>query len=162
MANISLKIAQPAPDFCLPDQNEKQVCLKDFRGQSVVLYFYPKDNTPGCTIEALDFTKLKSQFEQNNAVVIGVSKDNCKSHQKFITGKKLTIILLSDSDTKVQKQYGVWRPKKFMGKEFLGTVRSTFLIDPQGKITRIWNKVSSRGHAREVLAELEKLSQGKS
>jgi len=160
MANISLKLGPLAPEFCLPNQNEDKICLKDFRGKWVVLYFYPKDNTPGCTIEALDFTKLKSQFEQNNAVVLGVSKDNCKSHQKFITGKKLTILLLSDSNTKIQKQYGVWRPKKFMGKEFLGTIRSTFLIDPQGKISRIWDKVSAKGHAREVLVELEKLNRG--
>ena len=154
MANISLKIGQPAPDFCLPNQNEENICLKHFQGQWVVLYFYPKDNTPGCTIEALDFTKLKSQFEQDNAIVLGISKDDCKSHQKFITGKKLTIILLSDSDIKVQKQYGVWRPKKFMGKEFLGTVRSTFLINPEGKIAKIWDAVKAKGHAQNVLQEI--------
>ena len=160
MANISLKIGQPAPDFCLPNQNEENICLKHFQGQLVVLYFFPKDNTPGCTIEALDFTKLKSQFEQDNAIVLGISKDDCKSHQKFIAGTKLTIALLSDPDTDVQNLYGVWQPKKFLGKEFLGTVRSTFLIDPHGKITRIWDKVSTRGHAQEVLAELEKLTRG--
>src|SRR4030067_2428167 len=158
MANISLKIGQPAPDFCLPNQNEENICLKHFQGQWVVVYFYPKDNTPGCTIEALDFTKLKSQFEQDNAIVLGISKDDCKSHQKFIAGKKLTITLLSDPEAEVQKKYGVWRPKKFMGKEFLGTVRSTFLIDPQGKISRIWDKVNSKGHAQEVWEELRKLN----
>lgn|SRR5574341_644857 len=161
MDNASLKIGQPAPDFCLPDQNEKLVCLKDFQGQWVVLYFYPKDNTPGCTIEALDFTKYNSKFATLNAVILGVSKDNCRSHQKFIAGKKLTITLLSDPKTDAQKLYGVWRPKKFMGKEFLGTVRSTFLIDPHGKISQIWDKVSAKGHAQQVLAELEYLSRGK-
>ncbi len=160
MADISLKIGQLAPDFFLPNQNEEKICLKDFRGKWVVLYFYPRDNTPGCTIEALDFTKLKPKFDSLNAVILGASKDNCKSHQKFVAGKKLTITLLSDPEVEMQKEYGVWRPKKFMGKEFLGTVRSTFLIDPQGKIARIWDKVSTRGHAQQVLAELEKLSQG--
>jgi len=158
MEKTSLKVGRPAPDFCLLNQNEESVCLKDFRGKWVVIFFYPKDNTPGCTIEATDFTKLKSKFESMNAVILGVSKDNCKSHQKFITGKKLTIILLSDPATEVQKLYGAWRPKKFMGKEFLGTVRSTFLIDPQGKIARIWDGVSAKGHAQEVWEELRKLN----
>ena len=158
MEKTSPKVGQPAPEFCLPNQSEEQVCLRDFKGKWVVLYFYPKDNTPGCTIEATDFTKLKSKFESMNAVILGVSKDNCKSHQKFITGKKLTIILLSDPATEVQKLYGAWRPKKFMGKEFLGTVRSTFLIDPQGKIARIWDGVSAKGHAQEVWEELRKLN----
>src|SRR3990172_6889213 len=157
MEKTSLKVGRPAPDFCLLNQNEESVCLKDFRGKWVVIFFYPKDNTPGCTIEATDFTKLKSKFESMNAVILVVSKDNCKSHQKFITGKKLTIILLSDPATEVQKLYGAWRPKKFMGKEFLGTVRSTFLIDPQGKIARIWDGVSAKGHAQEVWEELRKL-----
>jgi len=161
MAKISLKIGQPAPDFCLHNQNEEQITLKDFKGKWVILYFYPKDNTPGCTIEALDFTKYNSKFATLNSVILGISKDNCQSHRKFIAGKKLTLTLLSDPEAELQKKYGVWRPKKFMGKEFLGTVRSTFLIDDQGKIARIWDKVSARGHAREVLAELEKLSQGK-
>ena len=157
MDQTTLKVGQSAPNFCLPDQNEKQVCLRDFNGKWVVLYFYPKDNTPGCTVEAMDFSRLKSQFEKNNAVVLGVSKDNCKSHQKFITGKKLTFPLLSDPETKVQKLYGVWRPKKFLGKEFLGTVRSTFLVDLQGNIAKIWDQVKVRGHGKEVLEEIEKL-----
>ena len=160
MDKTPLKVGQTAPDFCLFNQNEESVCLKDFMGKWVVLYFYPKDNTPGCTIEAIDFTKLKSKFENLNTVILGVSKDNCNSHQKFVAGKKLTITLLSDPEAEVQKKYGVWRPKKFMGREFLGTVRSTFLIDKQGKISRIWDKVSARGHAQEVLGELEKLTQG--
>ncbi len=157
MNKSSLKIGQTAPDFCLLNQSEEKVCLKNFRGKWVVLYFYPKDNTPGCTIEALDFTKLKPEFESLNAVVLGVSKDSCQSHQKFISGKKLTIILLSDLETEVQKKYGVWRPKKFMGKEFLGTIRSTFLIDPEGKIARVWDGMKALGHAQAVLKELFQL-----
>ena len=147
-----LKEGNSAPDFKLKDAGEKEVSLKDFKGKWVVLYFYPKDNTPGCTIEALDFTALRKEFEKKNAVVLGVSKDNCKSHQKFISGKKLTIILLSDEDTAVNKKYDVWRLKKFMGREYMGTHRSTFLIDPKGKIEKIWYGVSPDGHAKEVLA----------
>ena len=152
------KVGQPAPDFSLPDQSQVKVSLKDFRGKWIVLYFYPRDNTPGCTIEAKDFTKLKPQFEKLNAVILGISRDSCQSHQKFVSGKRLTITLLSDTDSSIQKRYGCWRPKKFMGKEFLGTIRSTFLIDPQGMIARIWDPVKALGHAREVLEELRKLS----
>src|SRR4030067_231499 len=154
MDKSHLKVGQLAPDFCLPNQNEESVCLKDSRGKWVVLYFYPRDNTPGCTIEAMDFTKLKSKFENLNAVILGVSKDNCNSHQKFIAGKKLTITLLSDPEAEVQKKYGVWRPKKFMGREFLGTVGSTFLINPEGKIAKIWDAVKAKGHAQDVLQEI--------
>ena len=151
------KEGDKAPEFTLKDANEKEVSLKDFRGKWIVLYFYPKDNTPGCTIEAIDFTALKKEFEKKNAVILGVSKDNCKSHQKFIDGKKLTIMLLSDEDTKVNQKYGVWRLKKFMGREYMGTHRSTFLIDPKGKIAKIWEGVSPDGHAKEVLETLKML-----
>ena len=146
-----LKEGKKAPIFSLLNQNENNVCSKDFLGKWIVLYFYPKDNTPGCTIEALDFTKLKSEFDKLNCAVIGISKDSCESHKKFVDGKNLSIILLSDSDKEVNKKYDVWKPKTFMGKEFLGTVRSTFLIDPKGKITKIWYDVSANGHAKDVL-----------
>src|SRR3989344_8700507 len=128
-----------APDFTLPNQDEANVCLSEFKGKYVVLYFYPKDNTPGCTIEALDFTRFKKDFEKLNCVVIGISKDDCSSHKKFVGDKNLKITLLSDSDTKVQQKYGVWRMKKFMGREFMGTVRSTFLIDTKGTIVKHWD-----------------------
>ncbi len=153
----SLKEGQSAPDFSLQDQSGKKNSLKDFRKKSVILYFYPKDNTPGCTIEALDFTKIKSEFDKLNSVVIGISKDSCESHKKFVDGKSLDIILLSDSDKEVNKMYGVWKPKKIMGREFLGTVRSTFLIDPKGKISKIWYDVNAKGHAKEVLDYLKSL-----
>ncbi len=150
----TLKEGNSAPDFVLKDASGKEVSLKDFKGKWIVLYFYPKDNTPGCTIEALDFTALKKNFEKKNAVILGISKDNCKAHQKFIDGKKLTIMLLSDEDTKVNQKYGVWMLKKFMGREYMGTHRSTFLIDPKGKIAKIWYGVSPDGHAKEVLEAL--------
>lgn len=145
-----------APDFSLSDSLDHQTALGDFRGQWVVLYFYPKDNTPGCTIEAIDFSALKKEFAGEDAVILGVSKDSCQSHRKFIEKQNLTIILLSDPDATVQKEFGVWRPKKFMGREFLGTVRSTFLIDPEGKIRKAWDNVSATGHAEKVLEELRR------
>lgn len=138
----------------MKDADGKNVCLKDYRGRWVVLYFYPKDLTPGCTLEALDFSTLKKDFEKKNAVILGVSKDSCESHQKFIDKKKLTIRLLSDPDSMIQKKFGVWRLKKFMCKEFTGTIRTTFLINPTGKIKKIWEKVKVRGHASEVFAAI--------
>ena len=106
------------------------------------------------TIEAIDFSKYKAQFKKANAVILGVSKDDCKSHQKFIDAQKLTITLLSDPETAVQKLYGVWGKKKFMGREYMGTLRTTFLIDPKGKIAKIWENVSVKGHAEDVLNAL--------
>ena len=146
-----MKQGDKAPEFTLKDTHGKDVSLKDFKGKNVVLYFYPKDNSPGCTIEAIDFSKLKSEFEKANAVILGVSKDSCESHQKFVDKQGLTITLLSDPDHKVQDSYDVWKPLKFMGREYLGTQRSTFLIDKTGKIARSWEKVSAKGHAQEVL-----------
>ena len=123
----------------------------------MVLYFYPKDNTPGCSIEAMTFTRYKDDFENNNTTIIGVSKDSCESHRKFIKNKNLNITLISDEDKDIQEKYGVWRLKKFMGREFMGTVRSTFLIDSKGKIRKIWDKVKVKGHVEEVLDEVKKL-----
>jgi thioredoxin-dependent peroxiredoxin len=152
-----LKLNDIAPDFCLKNQDEEEVCLKDFKGKNVILYFYPKDNTPGCSIEAMTFTKYKDEFEKNNTTIIGVSKDSCESHRKFIKNKNLNITLISDTDKKIQEIYGVWRLKKFMGKEFMGTVRSTFLIDSQGIIRKIWDKVKVKGHVEEVLKKVKNL-----
>lgn len=149
-----VKEGNKAPAFSLKDNTEKIHKLSDYKGKWVVLYFYPKDNTPGCTLEAMDFSALKDKFKKKKAVILGVSKDSCESHQKFIDKKRLTITLLSDPDHKVQEKYGVWRPKKFMGREFLGTVRSTFLIDPNGKIQKIWDNVRTKGHAQAVLDAL--------
>jgi len=155
MKNTPIKEGQIAPEFCLPDTDEKDVCLADFRGNWVVLYFYPKDNTTGCSLEASDFTRLKRDFESEGARIIGVSKDSCKSHRNFRDKKSLTITLLSDEDVTVHKKYGVWRMKKFVGREFLGTIRTTFLIDPQGKVAKIWDGVKVTAHAEEVLETLK-------
>ena len=146
-----------APDFCLKNQDEEDICLKDFLGRNVVLYFYPKDNTPGCSMEAMTFTRYKEEFEKHNTTIVGVSKDSCDSHRKFIENKNLNITLISDEDKEIQEKYGVWRLKKFMGKEFMGTVRTTFLIDNKGKIIKIWDKVKVKGHVEEVLEKVKQL-----
>ncbi|WNY23937.1 Putative peroxiredoxin bcp [Methanimicrococcus hongohii] len=153
----SLQPGDKAPDFCLPNQNSENVCLKDFKGKYVVLYFYPKDNTAGCKQEAVDFSALKNEFEKNGAVILGVSKDSVSSHQKFIEKAELTITLLADPELEVIKAYDVWQLKKFMGNENMGTVRTTFLIDTDGKIGKVWNNVRVKGHAEIVLDELKNL-----
>ncbi len=145
-----LNINDNAPEFCLPNQDETEICLRDLKGKWIVLYFYPKDNTPGCTTEACDFTNEFDEFSKLNAVILGVSADSPKKHRNFIEKKSLNITLLSDEDTEVCKLYDVWRPKKFMGREFLGIVRSTFLINPEGKIVKIWDKVRVKGHVKSV------------
>ena len=157
MTNTILNPGEAALDFCLKDAKQKSVCLNDFKGKNVVLYFYPKDNTPGCTLEAIDFSALKIDFGKNDTVILGISKDSCESHQKFIDKKALTITLLSDPEAEIQKKYGVWRKKKFMGVAFIGTVRTTVLIDKKGIMRKIWDSVKVKGHAQEVLEEVKKL-----
>jgi len=156
-----LKVGDKAPDFCLPNQDSEEICLRDFAGSWVVLYFYPKDNTPGCTTEALDFTALKSEFEKEGATILGVSPDSIKKHQNFITKKELQITLLSDEDKEVAQKYGVWQLKKMYGREYMGIVRSTFLIDPDGNIAEIWTKVKVKEHAKKVLEKLKELKGNK-
>jgi thioredoxin-dependent peroxiredoxin len=158
MSELKLNIGDFAPDFCLQNQDEQTICLKDYKGQHVVLYFYPKDNTPGCSMEAMMFTQFKDEFEKQNTIILGVSKDSCQSHKKFIENKKLNITLISDSEKKIHEKYGVWRMKKFMGKEFIGTIRTTFLIDKNGKIVHIWDNVKVKGHVNEVLEQVKKLN----
>lgn len=153
MLKQPLKVGNQSPDFKLESSDGQSYSLSDFKGQWLVLYFYPRDNTPGCTIEAKDFTALVSKFKKENVVVVGVSRDSCASHQKFIDKQNLKLFLLSDSDHKVQEAFGVWGKKKFMGRESMGTIRSTFLIDPQGIIRQIWDNVKVKGHAEAVLAE---------
>jgi peroxiredoxin Q/BCP len=152
-----LEIGDKAVDFCLPNQDGAEVCLRDFTGSWVVLYFYPKDNTKGCTTEALDFTVLKDDFAKEGAVILGVSPDSIKKHQNFIAKKELDITLLSDEDKEVIKEYGVWQKKKMYGKEYMGVVRSTFLIDPDGKVAYIWRNVRVKNHAQNVLEKLKEL-----
>ena len=155
---IELKIGVEAPKFCLPNKDNNEVCLEDYKGKFVVLYFYPKDNTPGCTTEAIGFTGILPKLEKLDSVVIGVSPDSPESHTKFIEKKNLKVILLSDVDKKTIKEYGKWAKKKFRGKEYMGVVRSTFLIDPMGKIAHIWPKVSVNGHPEDVQKVLFELS----
>ena len=157
MAQKELKAGDPAPEFNLKNQGESPIRLSDFKGKWAVLYFYPKDNTPGCTIEALDFTKYSKDFEKMNAVVLGVSPDSCHSHSKFVKDKKLTINLLSDPDHGMLETYGVWQKKQFMGKSYMGVVRTTFLIDPDGKIAQVWNNVKADGHAQAVKEKLKEV-----
>jgi len=152
-----LNIGDKAPEFCLPDAEKGQVCLKDHRGKWVVLYFYPKDNTKGCTMEALEFTAAEDDFNARGAVVIGVSPDSPESHTKFIEKHELSITLLSDTDKEILTGYGVWQKKKMYGREYMGVVRSTYLIDPEGKIAYIWPKVKAAGHADAVMEKLVKL-----
>ncbi|KPK70673.1 peroxiredoxin [candidate division WOR_3 bacterium SM23_60] len=150
----TLKLGKKAPEFCLPDKDEKKVCLKDYKGKWVVLYFYPKDNTSGCTKEAVDFTAHLKDFTKMDAVVVGISPDSTKSHANFVAKHKLKVILLSDPDHAALKKYGVWQKKKLYGREFFGVVRTTYMIDPKGKIVHVWDKVKVAGHATEVKAAL--------
>ena len=160
MAKKELKTGDRAPDFSLKDPAGSTAQLGDFKGQWTVLYFYPKDNTPGCTIEALDFTRLEQAFAKLNAVVLGVSPDSCESHAKFVKGKKLRVTLLSDPEHKALGAYDVWQQKEFMGNKFMGVVRSTFVIDPEGKIAHCWRAVKADGHAAAVREKLGELQRG--
>jgi len=153
-----VSIGEKAPDFCLKDQDEKDICLRDFKGKWVVLYFYPKDNTPGCTLEAINFTHHESEFDELNTVVLGISKDSCESHKKFQEKHDLTVALLSDPKHEVIEKFDAWKPKKLYGKEFLGTVRSTFIINPEGEIHYKWEKVKVPGHIDSVLEKLKELN----
>jgi thioredoxin-dependent peroxiredoxin len=151
-----LKIGDKAPDFVLTSDEDKEVSLKGFKGKRVLLYFYPKASTPGCTVEACEFRDRMGNFGKQDVVVLGVSADPVKALQNFKKKQKLNFPLLSDPDHKMIECYGVWRMKKFMGRSFKGIVRSTFLISPTGKIEEIWDPVSAKGHAEEVLAALGK------
>lgn len=146
-----LKEGAKAPDFSLPSSEGKNVKLSDFKGQTVVLYFYPKDDTPGCTQEACDFRDSIKEFKKKGAMVLGVSPDSLKKHDKFIEKFKLPFPLLSDEEKKVLNQYGVWKEKSMYGRKYMGVERTTVVIDPQGKIARIFPKVKVTGHSDEVL-----------
>ncbi len=149
-----LEIGMKAPDFTLPDRDGNPVSLSDFRGKKVVLYFYPKDNTPGCTRQACAFAGAYGAFREKNAEVIGISKDSVTSHGKFAEKYALPFVLLSDPELTAIQAYGVWQEKKLYGKVSMGVVRTTFVIDEEGKIVRIMPKVKPDTNAAEVLAEL--------
>lgn len=152
-----LEVGHPAPDFTLLDSQARAVRLADFRGQWVVLYFYPRDNTPGCTLEAQGFRDRKSDFDALRAVIIGISGDDAQSHQKFIHKHQLPFLLLSDPDAKVATAYGSYGAKKFMGKTYDGFYRHSFVINPEGAIAKTYRKVKPADHPAQVWADLSSL-----
>ena len=154
---MSLEIGDKAPDFTMPTDGDGTVSLKALKGKSVILYFYPKDDTSGCTKEACGFRDSLPDFSKTGATVIGVSKDTVASHDKFKKKYKLPFALASDEDIAVAKRYGVWVEKSMYGKQYMGIERSTFLIDGKGIIRNVWRKVKVAGHAEEVLAAAEAL-----
>lgn len=143
--------------FCLPDGDANKVCLEDFTGKWVILYFYPKDDTSGCTIEAIDFTNAMDELSKMNAVVLGVSPDSPKSHCRFRDKHELKVTLLSDESKEVLQQYGVWVLKKMYGREYYGVERSTFLVNPKSEIAHVWRKVKVAGHVEAVKQRLHEL-----
>jgi peroxiredoxin Q/BCP len=151
---MALNVGDPAPDFSLPDAQGNIVNLSDFKGKQVVLYFYPRDNTPGCTKEACGFRDAYAAFQDANTVVLGVSTDDAKSHEKFATKFQLPFPLLIDADGQVATAYDSYGLKKFMGKEYIGITRNTFVIAPDGTIAKIYKKVKPETHAEQVLADL--------
>ena len=152
-----LKEKTKAPNFKLPSTSKNDYSLKDSISKYIVIYFYPKDDTPGCTIETNDFNKLLSKFKKLECEVYGISKDNVKSHNKFREKYKIKFDLLADEKLTVLKKYKVWSKKKFMGREYLGINRTTFLIDKKGKIIKIWENVKVKDHAKEVLGTLKEI-----
>ena len=149
-----LKIGMKAPDFKLKNGNGKEFSLKDFEGKIIILYFYPKDNTPGCTAEACDFRDHIKLFEKKNSVIIGISKDGIQSHQKFKEKFNLPFNLLADESLEVIKKYGVWKEKSLYGKKYMGIERTTFIIDEKGLIKDIFYKVKVNGHIEEVFNKI--------
>jgi peroxiredoxin Q/BCP len=149
-----LKIGDEAPNFILPDDKGENVFLNELKGKIAVLYFYPKDDTPGCTQEAKDFRDMNGDFIKNDALVIGLSKDTVNKHEKFKKKYNLPFSLISDEDNVAAQAYGVWVEKNMYGKKYMGIERSTFLVGKDGKIKRIWRKVKVLGHAKEVLGEV--------
>lgn len=153
----TIEVGQPAPAITLPRDGEGEVSLSDYLGKIVVLYFYPRDDTSGCTLQAQEFTAELAPFAAAGAVVIGISKDSVKSHDKFRDKHALGVILLSDEKGDVTERYGAWVEKSMYGKKYMGIDRSTFLIDRDGKLARIWRKVKVPGHVAEVLAAVKEL-----
>lgn len=154
---VKLSVGDKAPAFKLPGAGATAVSLASLKGKKVVLYFYPKDDTSGCTREAIDFTGLKADFDAAGAVVIGVSPDSVESHAKFAAKHELEVTLLSDESKEMLEAYGVWAEKSMYGRKYMGVERTTFLIDGKGRIARVWNKVKVPGHAAEVLEATQAL-----
>lgn len=149
MKDGDVRLVNKAWEFCLPDQNGEEVCLKDFKGSWVVLYFYPRDNSKGCTLEEVNFAENLTSLKELGANVLGISPDSVKSHKNFATKHNLNFTLLSDPEHKVLKKYEVWKLKKMYGREYMGVERSTFLINPEGYIENEWRKVRVKGHVKK-------------
>lgn len=148
---------KPAPDFKAPATNGQTISLKELKGKNVVVYFYPKDDTPGCMVEACGFRDTFKEIEKQNAVLLGVSPDGIKSHEKFIKKFNLPFVLLADEDKKIASDYGVWVEKSMYGKKYMGVARTTFVIDEEGKIAKVFEKVKPEGHNQEVIETLRNL-----
>ncbi|RJE86040.1 thioredoxin-dependent thiol peroxidase [Paenibacillus sp. 1011MAR3C5] len=151
MSNGVVKVGERVPDFTLHASNGKDISLSDYKGKKLVIYFYPKDMTPGCTAESCDFRDFNGEFAANQAEVVGISPDDLTSHEQFVSEYKLPFLLLSDTDHKVSELFGVWKELSWGGKTFLGVERSTFIINEEGTLVREWRSVSVDGHAAEVL-----------
>jgi len=154
---MAVDVGDPAPEICLPDMDGNEFCLADARGSFVVLYFYPKDNSSGCTLEAKDFTAEAAAFTGEGARVIGIGPDSRESHRKFVEKQNLDLTLLSDPEHLSMEAFGVWAKKRMYGKEYMGVERSTFIIDPDGRIAAAWRAVKVKGHAAAVLERLREL-----
>ncbi len=152
-----LEIGDKIPDFCAINQDEEEICFRDIKGRWIVLYFYPKDNTKGCTLEAVDFTQNLDDFNSLGAVILGVSPDSPKRHRNFIEKQNLKITLLADENKELAKLFGVWRLKKNYGREYMGIVRSTFIITPDGTLAYKWNNVRVKEHVQKVKEKLNEL-----
>ena len=155
-----ISIGKKIKNFCLPATGDKTICLEDLRGSNIVIYFYPRDNTPGCTTEGQAFRDAKAQFTRNNTVILGISCDSIKKHNNFKTRHKFNFELLSDSEEKVSRQFEVFKLKKLYGKEYMGIERSTFLIDSNGVLRKEWRKIKVKDHVAEVLAAAKALNNG--
>lgn len=152
-----LKIDDKAPEFCLPNQDDVEICMRDIKGKWIVLYFYPRDSTPGCTTEACEFTEAAPDFNSLDAIILGVSADTTKKHRSFIEKQNLGITLLSDESTDMMQEYGVWKMKKNYGKEYMGIVRTTLIINPEGIVKAVFENVRVKEHVAKVKVELERL-----
>ncbi|WP_088043512.1 thioredoxin-dependent thiol peroxidase [Bacillus sp. EAC] len=153
---MTVEIGMKAPEFTLPANNGEEISLADYKGKKIVLYFYPKDMTPGCTTEACDFRDSYEKFSNSDTVILGISPDPIKKHQKFIEKYELPFLLLSDESTDVAKLYDVWKLKNNFGKEYMGIERTTFLIDENGIIEKVWQKVRVKNHVEDVYSQIVK------